>query len=73
MEGSAYRLATRARIAEMQARLHVGRAAFRPPPPEPSTCCGRGCQGCVWEGYETALQGWFDDAQALIGPGVADP
>jgi len=38
----------------------------RKPPPEPSTCCGRGCNGCVWEGFYEALQGWRDDALSLI-------
>jgi hypothetical protein len=41
-------------------------AALRPPPPEPDTCCGRGCNGCVWEGYYEALQHWRLDALALL-------
>ncbi len=36
------------------------------PPPEPTTCCGRGCHGCVWEGFYTALDGWRSDALALL-------
>lgn len=40
--------------------------ALRPPPPEPSTCCERGCNGCVWEGYYTALQCWRVDALATL-------
>ena len=42
-------------------------AALRPPPPEPTTCCGRGCNGCVWEGYYNALGYWRDDALELLG------
>ena len=41
-------------------------SALRPPPPEPTTCCGRGCHGCVWEGFYTALDGWCSDALALL-------
>jgi hypothetical protein len=36
--------------------------ALRPPPPEPTTCCGRGCNGCVWEGFYEALHHWRVDA-----------
>jgi hypothetical protein len=40
--------------------------ALRPPPPEPTTCCGRGCNGCVWEGFYEALHHWRMDALALL-------
>jgi hypothetical protein len=40
--------------------------ALRPPPPEPTTCCERGCNGCVWEGFYAALEHWRADALALL-------
>lgn len=43
-------------------------AALRPPPPEPTACCGRGCNGCVWEGFYEALHHWRCDALALLSP-----
>ncbi|MDM0046242.1 oxidoreductase-like domain-containing protein [Variovorax dokdonensis] len=39
---------------------------MRAPPPQPTTCCGRGCNGCVWEGYFDALVFWREDALALL-------
>jgi hypothetical protein len=50
----------------MQAQVQAIAAALgitlRPPPPWPTTCCGRGCGTCVWEGYFNALDWWREDA-----------
>ncbi len=42
--------------------------ALRTPPPEPTTCCGRGCNGCVWEGYLDAAEYWRQEALLQIDP-----
>ncbi|MDO9237975.1 MAG: oxidoreductase-like domain-containing protein [Aquabacterium sp.] len=39
---------------------------LRAPPPEPTSCCGRGCNGCVWEGYYAAALYWRDEALLLL-------
>ena len=40
--------------------------ALRAPPPEPTTCCGRGCNGCVWEGFLDAAEYWRQEALLQI-------
>ncbi len=66
--GQAQREAVRRGIAQFQARLQAAGIDFREPPPEPTSCCGRGCNGCVWEGYEAALMWWYEDAGAQLHP-----
>lgn len=58
----------RAFIAAMQARLAEAGQPMRAPPPEPDplSCCGRGCVGCVWSGFYDALGFWREDALALL-------
>jgi hypothetical protein len=39
---------------------------LRAPPAAPSTCCGRGCNGCVWENYFIAMAKWRDEVGNLL-------
>jgi hypothetical protein len=59
--------AAQLRVQALQQRaLHAG-LALRAPPPLPISCCGRGCNGCVWEGYFRALDYWCEEAaQAML-------
>ncbi|WPB55168.1 hypothetical protein [Xylophilus sp. GOD-11R] len=55
-------------IEIVSARLAlVGVVDFRSPPAHPTGCRGRGRNGCVWEGYFSALAYWRDEALLRLG------
>ena len=53
-------------IGHLQQRARAAGAVLREPPPDPVGCCGRGCNGCVWEGWLAAMQWWREDALSLL-------
>jgi hypothetical protein len=55
-----------AMLAEGEALLMAQGLTLRRPPAAPTTCCGRGCNGCVWEGFVDAANYWREDALALL-------
>lgn len=61
-------LAARAAFAALQERLDQAGLVLRPPPPEPDSCCGRGCNGCVWEGFHAAANYWCEEALLMLAP-----
>ena len=56
----------RAMFEVLQQQAGAQGLALRAPPPEPTTCCGRGCNGCVWEGFLDAAEYWRQEALLQI-------
>ena len=59
--------AAQAVFQALQALAAARGLSLRAPPPEPTTCCGRGCNGCVWEGFFEAAAYWRDEAGLVLG------
>jgi Oxidoreductase-like protein, N-terminal len=36
--------------------------SLKPVPSEPTSCCGRGCEGCVWISFVNAAEHWRQGA-----------
>lgn len=53
---------TQLRVQALQQQALQSGLVLRTPPPLPTSCCGRGCNGCVWEGYFSALAFWCEEA-----------
>ena len=57
---------TQAMVATLQQRAQVAGVSLRSPPPLPTGCCGRGCNGCVWEGFYAAATYWQEEAELRL-------
>jgi Oxidoreductase-like protein, N-terminal len=55
-----------AQAAQCQAQLQARGLRFREPPEQPTSCCGRGCNGCVWQGYYAALAWWLEEVEQVL-------
>ncbi|CAB5721421.1 Oxidoreductase-like protein, N-terminal [Delftia tsuruhatensis] len=59
------------RMRLWQQRARAAGITLRETPPQPTSCCGRGCNGCVWEGFYDAVLFWCEDAEQALPDGSA--
>ncbi len=57
---------TQAMVASLQQRAQAAGVTLRSPPPLPTGCCGRGCNGCVWESFYAAAGHWREEAELRL-------
>lgn len=50
----------------LQALASARHITLREPPAAPTSCCGRGCNGCVWEGFFAAAMYWQECALTAL-------
>ena len=55
----------------LQQRAGAAGLSLRQPPAEPTSCCGRGCNGCVWEAYFHAVNYWREEALLRLEPALS--
>jgi Oxidoreductase-like protein, N-terminal len=55
-----------AMMAHYQRMATAKGVTLREQPPEPTSCCGRGCNGCVWESYYAAVTYWLEEAELVL-------
>ncbi len=58
--------AAQAMFRELLARAAQQGQTLRQPPAEPTSCCGRGCNGCVWDGWYEAVAYWREEALLIL-------
>lgn len=62
-----------AQFQSLTAQAHALGITLRLPPALPSTCCGRGCHGCVWEGFFSAAAYWLEESAGAVQSHSATP
>lgn len=53
-------------FSALQQQASAAGMTLRPPPSAPTSCCGRGCNGCVWEGFYHAANYWREEALRML-------
>ena len=49
-------------FSALQRRAAAASVKLRMPPAAPTSCCGRGCNGCIWEAWYSAVDDWHEEA-----------